>query len=168
MEDDDLKRAKLLALVAVAVLGALSSGGSSWADTARDGRPVTVEPWHRSDDIPVNNPRVLRVGVESGFCYEGPKPYIDRVKVVEKPGSNRYPFPSAVITVWVVQVLFPGPGERGCAGLGIDLVRPVMLKRPVDEYHLYDGSSDPPRLVERPKPSSKADRQREAARHTER
>ena len=153
-----------LSLAAIAALVALAAGGSEGRAWGRDypaGREEVGTPWHPSGSPvnghrPVNGPYKLRIEVDAAACYGLPKPYIDHVKVVEKPRSQSYPFPSAVITVYMVKGSEPGPDEPFCAELEDILVKPALLKRPVDDYHLYDGSAGPPRLVVRPRMSEKA------------
>jgi hypothetical protein len=112
------------------------------------GREVVAVHWFPSEDRPVGGAYVVRVGIRSGYCYGGAKPYVDHVKVVERPRSVAYPTPSVVITPYVV--LPPDPSPELCGGIGITLVKPVTLKRPVADLYLFDGSFDPARLMQRP------------------
>jgi hypothetical protein len=152
-----LKRALLVLAVVVSVVVVAGESNQASARVAASGRSIVKLPWQRSTGrvvsgryVPVSGRYDLLVNVESGYCYGFPKPYIDHLKVVEKPRSQIYPSPSVVITAYVVQAPEPAPDEPLCGGINITLGKLVVLKRPVEGLFLYDGSLDPPRQVQRP------------------
>lgn len=102
--------------------------------------------------------RTLEVSVITGYCVGEPPPELDHISVIERPVTERRPFRSAVVTVFlripqpreVVGTVNRGEPIPGCAGLGYGFPGRVKLKRPVEKLFIFDGGRRPYRLISRP------------------
>jgi hypothetical protein len=135
------------AAVALSVGVPLMVFGKSEALAVGTPAETFAAPWHLSRAHATSKYRIWVV-LTSGYCYGAGKPHIAHVKVVERgaPGGRRRG--RAVITVFEHDPPIRN-AEGECAGIGLTLEKSVRLRRPVARLSLYDGSSQPARLVVR-------------------
>ena len=128
-----LKALAAISAMSLVVLSGVTACGSSASPKHESAGTVRIVHWGINRQL---GKRTVRIAAAVPYCgYDRPKPRVQRIRKVERPGR-------AVITMFV---FFPRVGKGGCTDVELGVMKTVRLKRPLSKISLYDGSVTPPR-----------------------